>query len=476
MPLALGALFAVAVSISVTAQTAQELYQRGLVQEHSKGDLKQAIELYGQAVQAAGKDRSLAAKALIRKGGLQEKLGATQDAQKTYDELQRGYPEQRTEVATAQKRLKALRRAPSPGSVDRAPLPVEQASDTELAMRLARFLWGDAPDDLLLDAALRGDLHNPRGLNRQVLRMMRDPRSAILVDTFFAKWLSLDRLKKIQPDVPRGRGRSASPPLDRDLLQAMETETRLFLTSQLQEDRDALELWTAPYTYVNGRLAAHYHISGVVGREFKRVDWPDQTRAGLLGQAGVLTALSTTPWQTSPTARGIWVMSRFLGIEAPSPPANIPPLPESVPGRWPLTMRERMTAHRTNPQCASCHAMFDPLGFALENFDPTGRWRTTDNGLPIDASGTFKDGTKFSGPVELRIGLMKYRDVYYANVTQLLLAHALNRRGKPGRVYEYEMPVVNKIVRDASANGYRWSSIIAGITASAPFQAKEIVP
>jgi hypothetical protein len=139
-------------------------------------------------------------------------------------------------------------------------------------------------------------------------------------------------------------------------------------------------------------------------------------------------------------------------------------------------MREQMTAHRSNPQCASCHSIFDPIGFALENFDAIGRWRTTDNGLPIDASGTFTDGTRFSGPVELRLGLLNYRDVYYTNITQLLLAHALNRKGKAGRVYDYESPVVQKIVRDASANGYRWSAIIAGITASAPFQAKEIVP
>jgi len=467
------AVLLVATSISLTAQSAQELYQRGLVQEHAKGDLKQAIALYGQAVQAAGKDRALAAKALMRKAALQEKLGATGDAEKTYAEVTRAYPEQRTEVADAQKRLKALRRAPTPGHSDRAPVPVEQASDTELANRLATFLWGDVPDDLLLDAALRGELHNPRGLNRQVLRMLRDPRSTILVDTFFAKWLSLDRLRKSRANGERGR--SPYPPLDAELISAMETETRYFLRSQLQEDRDAVELWTAPYTYLNERLARHYRIPNVVGKEFRRVSWPESNpRAGLLGQASVLTALSTQS-RTSPTARGMFVVSRYLGVEPPEPPANIPPLVDPPRGR-PVTMRERMIAHRTIPACASCHAMFDPLGFALENFDAVGRWRTSENGLPIDASGTFTDGTRFSGPVELRLGLLKYRDVYYANVTQLLLAHALNRKGKPGRVYEYEMPVVNKIVRDASANGYRWSAIIAGITASAPFQAKEIVP
>jgi hypothetical protein len=398
---------------------------------------------------------------------LQEKLGATEDARKTYDALLRGYPEQRSQVGTAQQRLKALRRTPSHGSIDRAPFPFEQASDMELAVRLAAFLWGAAPDELLLDAAQRGDLHNPRGLNRQVLRMLRDRRSEMLVDTFFAKWLSLDSLKKAQAD------RSLNPRIDSELRRAMETETRLFLISQLEEDRDALELWTARYTYLNQRLARHYGFAGVDGAEFRRVPLPDYSyRAGLLGHAGILTALSAKS-RTSPTKRGIFLMSRYFGFDPPEPPANIPGLVDP-PGSLPSTMRDRMTAHRTNPQCASCHAMFDPIGFALENFDAVGRWRTTDNGLPIDASGTFTDGTKFSGPVELRLGLMKYRDVYYANVTQLLLAHALHR--KLGRVYDYEMPMVDKIVRDASANGYRWSAIIAGITASAPFQAKEIVP
>jgi hypothetical protein len=167
-------------------------------------------------------------------------------------------------------------------------------------------------------------------------------------------------------------------------------------------------------------------------------------------------------------------MNRFFGVDVPEPPANIPGLAEP-PGNTAGTMRERMTAHRTNPRCASCHAMFDPLGLALENFDATGRWRTTDGGLPIDASGTFVDGTRFNGPVELREGLLKRRDVYYANVTQQLLAYALSRK-KAGRVYDYEMPAVRQIVRNASADGYRWSSLMAGIVASGPFQAKEVVP
>jgi hypothetical protein len=459
--LVLGVVLTLVLSLVLVAQSAQELYQRGLVQEHADGNLKRAIELYTQAAQAAGKDRALAARAMIRKAGLQEKLGEPA-AEKTYNELLRAYPEQRTEVAVAQERLKALRRATTL-IADNQVRPIERVPDAELAVRLATFLWNDVPDGQLAEIARRGELDDPGMLKRQVVRMLRDQRSDGLLDNFFAKWLSLDKLKTTRPD----------PQVDRELLEAMGTETRLFVQSQLREDRDAVELWTAPYTFVNERLARHYDLPGISGKNFRRVTRMNPNRAGLLGQASVLTALST-PSRTSPTARGKYVMNRFLGIDVPEPPANIPPLAEP-PAITAGTMRERMTAHRTNPACASCHAMFDPLGFALENFDATGRWRTTDGGLPIDASGTFTDGTRFNGPVELREELLKRRDVYYANVTQQLLAYALSRK-KAGRVYDYEMPAVRQIVHDASADGYRWSSLIAGIAASGPFQAKDVVP
>ena len=463
--LALG-LLVLALPIGLAAQSAQELYQRGLVQEHADGNLKRAIELYAQAAQTAGKDRALAAKALVRMGGSQEKLGADPDAEKTYDELLRVYPEQRAEVVVAQERLKALRRATkltSSNPVRR----VERVPGTELAVRLATFLWNDVPDGQLAELARRGELDDPGVLTRQVVRMLRDRRADGLLDNFFVKWLALDRLKTARPDP------LVFPQVDRELLEAMGTETRLFVQSQLREDRDAVELWTAPYTFVNERLARHYDLPGISGKNFRRVTRLNPNRAGLLGHASLLTALSTAS-RTSPTSRGMYVSSRFLGVDVPPPPANIPPLTER-PGDASGTMRERMTAHRTNPACASCHAMFDPLGFALENFDATGRWRTTDGGLPIDASGTFTDGTRFNGPSELRDGLLKRRDVYYANVTQQLLAYALSRK-KPGRVYDYEMPAVRTIVGTAASEGYRWSSLIAGIAASGPFQAKDVVP
>jgi hypothetical protein len=551
-----------AASIAVAAQSAQELYQRGLVEEHGQGDLPQAIALYTQAAQTAGSDRALAVKALRRLAGAQEKLGREEEAADVYAALVRTYPEQRADVAIAQDRLAALRRktragvaasrtivrgdgrsavrsfvdsycvrchdarsrkggvdleAMSRGAVGEnaalwervarrlrarrdpplgAPRPddaiyasvvssleqaldaaygpnrtlssVERVSDGELAARIAAFLWNGTPDAQLLDAARRGDLHEPAALHQQVLRMLADPRSTALVDSFFAPWLSLDRIKASQP------GSSELPPVDAELLESMDTETRLFLLSQLRDDRDAVEIWTADYTYVNERLARHYGMAGISGKEFRRVTWPNVTRGGLLGQAGPLTALSASG-RTSPTKRGLYVLTRFLGTDAPNPPANVPPLPEQ-PRVSEGTLRARVTAHRTSPACASCHNMFDPLGFALENFDGTGAWRLTDNGLPIDASGAFVDGTRFNGPAELRAGLLKYRAAYYHSMTRQLMAYALNRKDRKGGVYEYEMPAVRKVVRDASAQGYRWSAILAGICASAPFQARNIVP
>jgi mono/diheme cytochrome c family protein len=558
--LRLGVLLMLAVPIGLVAQSAQELYQRGLVQEHANGDLQRAIALYVQAAQTAGRDRALAAKALMRMAGSQEKLGRGAEAASAYAELVRAYPEQRAEAAIAQERLTALRRAtrarPAPGRAtsdvsalarpvlarycatchnvgnragglaldslsgmrvsenpalwekitrrlrarrdppigaprpddptyrsvvseleqtldagyraNRPLLPAERASDRELAGRLATFLWDRAPDAPLLEAAERGDLRDTASLTRHVLRMLGDPKSLSLVDSFFAPWLSLDRLKTVPRDPSR------YPQFDTELLQAMNTETRLFLHSQLREDRDAVELWTADYSYVNERLGRHYGLTGISGQQFRRVTWPSANRAGLLGQAGPLTAFSGGG-RTSPSVRGIFVLTRFLGMDAPPPPANVPPLAEP-PANRSGTIRERLMSHKTNPSCASCHSMFDPLGLALENFDATGGWRTTDGGLPIDASGTFIDGSRFDGPAELRAGLLKYRDAYYTAVTQQLLAYALDRRGKAGRVYDYEMPAVRKIVRDASASGYRWSSILAGIAASTPFQMKDVVP
>lgn len=557
----LGLLMVLALSASVMAQQAQDLYQRGLVQEHAAGRLEEAISLYTQAARATGADRALAARALMRAAGCWEKLGRLTDAARVYADVIRTYPDQRVEAARAQERSGVLnRRLPTtasrppdaePSDVSSATAPMfarycaschnaasraggldlgalddrnvganagawenvlrrlrarrdppagaprppddtyrtvierldqaldaayaskrtangsERADDLELAARLAGLIWNGAPDGALLDDARRGRLRVPTVLNGHVVRLLRDPRSAALVDTFFTDWLGLDRIRAARPDPSLYRQ------VDATLLRAMDTETRLFLASQLRDDRDAVELWTANYTYVDERLARHYGLPGVTGDAFRRVEWPDSTRAGILGQAGPLTALSFAA-RTSPTVRGQFVLARFFGVEAPSPPANVPPLAER-PAK-PATMRDRLREHQVAPSCAGCHVMFDPLGHALEHFDPVGRWRTTDGGLSIDAAGAFIDGTRFDGPAELRSGLLTYRDAYYTGLTQRLLAFALNRTGRAGRVYDYEMPAVRAIVRDAAANGNRWSAILTGVAASAPFQMKQIVP
>jgi tetratricopeptide (TPR) repeat protein len=366
-------------------------------------------------------------------------------------------PDEKTYRSAISRLEQALDSAYTPNS----PLnPADRVSDAEWANRIAALIWGAAPDASLLADARNGRLNDPAALNRQVARMLRDPKSVNLVANFLEPWLSLDTLKKSS--------------IDPELLQAMETEARLFLESQLREDHAASELWTANYTYVDERLARHYGITGLSEKGFQRVTWRDTNRAGILGMSGPL-ATTSSPSRTSPTRRGMYVLSKFLGMDAPAPPANVPPMAET-PATQAQSVRERLTAHKVNPSCASCHATFDAPGLALENFDGLGQWRTTDGGMPVDASGAFVDGTRFNGPAELRAGLLKYSDAYYANITQQLLAHALNRKGRTGRLYDYEMPSVRAIVRAAAAKEYRWSALISGVVTSAPFRMKNVVP
>jgi len=549
----LGLVLSLALSLVLLAQNAQELYQRGLAQEHANGNLNDAIKLYAQAAKIAGKDRALAAKALIRVAVCEEKLGRQTEASDAYAEVVRSYPEQHAEASLAQDGLNRLRRTSSTNSqssqagglkdvsastgplfenyctnchnaTNRAgrldlgsltgknvgedsstwenilrrlrarrdppislPRPddktyrsvisvleqaldnaysansplnlAERVTDVEWATRIAALIWSAAPDASLLEDARNGRLRDPAVLNRHVIRMLRDPKSVSLVTNFLEPWLSLDKLNDASTDP--------------DLLQAMQTEARLFFESQLREDHGVLELWTANYTYLNERLARHYDISGISGNQFQRVMWRDTNRAGLLGMSGVLAATSSGS-RTSPTQRGIYVLRKFLGVDPPAPPANVPALSETPAARE-QSMRDRMAAHKLNPSCANCHGGFDALGLALENFDVLGQWRNTDGGAPIDTSGAFVDGTRFNGPAELRAALLKYNDAYYTNVTQQLLAYALNRKGRAGRLYDYEMPSVRAIVRSAPKD-YRWSSIISGVVRSAPFQMKNLVP
>jgi hypothetical protein len=334
---------------------------------------------------------------------------------------------------------------------------VHRISDVELASRLSFFLWSSIPDDELLAVAERGELGDASVLERQVRRMLADPRSHALVKNFAGQWLFLRNIARIQPDP------AAFPNFDENLRQALEQETELLVDSTLREDRSVVDLLTADYTFVNQRLAEHYGIKGVYGSEFRRVAVNDPNRQGLLGQASILTVTSY-PNRTAPTIRGKWVLEQLLGTPPPPPPPNVPSLKEDASAKT-VTMRQRMEQHRANPACAVCHRIMDPLGFALENFDGLGRWRDSagPGAGPIDSSGVLPDGIKFEGPVGLREVLLRRQELFVETFTDRLLTYALGRG-----VEEYDRPVIRKIVREA--DDHRWSSIILGIVKSAPFQ------
>jgi Protein of unknown function (DUF1592)/Protein of unknown function (DUF1588)/Protein of unknown function (DUF1587)/Protein of unknown function (DUF1585)/Protein of unknown function (DUF1595) len=334
---------------------------------------------------------------------------------------------------------------------------VHRISDVELASRLSFFLWSSIPDDELLAVAERGELGDASVLERQVRRMLADPRSHPLVKNFAGQWLFLRNIARIQPDP------AAFPYFDENLRQALEQETELLVDSTLREDRSIIDLLTADYTFVNQRLAEHYGIKGVYGSEFRRVAVKDPNRQGLLGQASILTVTSY-PNRTAPTIRGKWVLEQLLGTPPPPPPPNVPSLKEDASAKT-VTMRQRMEQHRANPACAVCHRIMDPLGFALENFDGLGRWRDSagPGSGPIDSSGVLPDGTRFEGPAGLREVLLSRRELFVETFTERLLTYALGRG-----VEEYDHPVIRKIVREADDR--RWSSIILGIVKSTPFQ------
>jgi hypothetical protein len=340
-----------------------------------------------------------------------------------------------------------------------APGSVHRVSDTELASRLSFFLWSSVPDDELLSAAESGRLSDKSVLQAQVRRMLADPRSQELVKNFSGQYLFLRNIERISPDP------STLPNFDENLRQSLAKETELVVGSTLREDRSVADLLKTDYTFLNQRLAEHYGIPGIYGSEFRRVALTDPNRFGLLGQASVLTVTSY-PNRTAPTIRGKWVLLQILGTPPPPPPPNVPSLKNDETTKN-LTMRQRMELHRSNPTCAACHKMMDPLGFALENFDGLGQWR--DNmgpGTPqIDSSGVLPDGTKFNGPAGLREVLVSKQDMFVENFTEQLLTYALGRG-----VEEYDRPVLRHITREAASDNYRWSSIILGIVNSTPFQ------
>ncbi len=337
-------------------------------------------------------------------------------------------------------------------------------SDTELASRLSFFLWSSIPDDELLDLAERGRLGEPVVLRQQVQRMLADSRSGAFVTNFPGQWLLLRNLPSYNPDP------EVFPYFDDNLRTALQRETELFFESLVREDRPIADLLGADYTFVNERLAVHYGIPDVYGSRFRRVHLTDENRRGLLGHASVLTATSYAN-RTAPTLRGKWILDNILGAPPPAAPPDIPELEDNASGDKVLSMRERMEEHRANPACASCHNQMDPLGFALENFDGIGGWRTSDGGSTIDPSGVLPDGSEFENPAELRQVLLAKSDQFVATVTERLLTYALGRE-----LEYYDAPAVRTIMREGAPDDYRWSSIILSIVRSVPFQMRRSEP
>jgi mono/diheme cytochrome c family protein len=341
-----------------------------------------------------------------------------------------------------------------------APDAPYRISDVELASRLSFFLWSSIPDDELLAVAEKNTLHDSVVLDRQVKRMLADPRSNALTSDFAGQWLQVRNVSGFRP----------SPELlfhfDDNLREAFARETELFFESIIRENRSVVDMLDADYTFVNERLARHYGIPGVIGERFRRVSLPaDSVRRGLLGKASILTGTSRAN-RTSPVIRGKWILENILGTPPPPPPPNVPELKEERNPAKILPMREQMSRHRANPACASCHAQMDELGLALENFDAIGEWRDRDAaGAPIDASARLPDGSTFKGPTELRTVLLKHSDAFLTTLTEKLLTYALGRG-----LEAFDAPAVRGIKREAARSNYTFASLVHGIVTSTPFQ------
>jgi hypothetical protein len=325
-------------------------------------------------------------------------------------------------------------------------------SDLELASRLSFFLWSSIPDDELLGLAVKGKLHEPAVLTQQTRRMLADRRSQALVTNFAGQWLALREVKHAPAQVAG------------NLRQSFRQQTELLFESILREDRSLLTLLNADYTYVDDRLAKHYGIPNVYGSQFRRVAITDDNRRGLLGQGSFLLVTSVAD-RTSPVARGKWILENLLGTPAPVPPPNVPPLDEEKAKSKSASLRQMMEEHRSNPACAACHKIMDPIGFTLENFDLNGKWRTTEGKTPIDASSELVDGTRLSGPASLREAILSRSDIFVTTATEKLLTYAVGRAAR-----YYDMPTVRSIVRDAGRDDYHFSKFISGIVQSDAFQ------
>jgi hypothetical protein len=347
---------------------------------------------------------------------------------------------------------------------DAAPASTYRISDLELASRLSFFLWSSIPDDELLNAAIAGKLKQPDVLEKQVRRMMADTRSESLVTNFAAQWLFLRDVEVKEPDLFLFRE------FDEGLRKSFERETELFLDSILRENRSVKDLLTANYTFLNERLAEHYGIPNIRGSQFRRVTFPEGSqRGGLLGQGSVLT-LTSYSTRTSPVLRGKYVLENLLASPPPPPPPNVPSLKtEGNKSGEQLSLREAMVQHRAQPACANCHARMDPIGFAMENFDAVGRWRDQDAGKPIDVSSKLADGTVVDGVAGVRNLVLRDPQRFAGAVAEKLLMYATGRN-----VQYFDAPAIRRIVRNASANDYKFSDLVLGITQSVPFQTRRV--
>ncbi len=341
---------------------------------------------------------------------------------------------------------------------------VHRITPFDLASRLSFFLLGHPPDDELLRLAEKGALADPKTLDTQVRRLLAEPRASSLVTNFAFQWLKMRGLDEVEPDA------IVFPNFDDGLREGFRKELAMFVESIIREDRSVLDLLSADYTFVNERLALHYGIANVRGDQFRRVTLADQNRWGLLGKGGVLLSTSYAN-RTAPVIRGAWILENVLGTPPAAPPPDVEAFQENKDGEKAKTIRAIMEQHRSKPTCNACHGVMDPLGFALENFDAIGEWRSQDRwaGIPIDASGELIDGTKVSGPVDLRRALLKRSPQFVQTFTEKLMMYALGRS-----VEYYDMPTVRQIVRDAARDNYRFSSLVKGVVKSAPFQMRKV--
>ena len=346
--------------------------------------------------------------------------------------------------------------------VDARPGLVYPLTHLDLASRLSWFLWKSLPDDPLRTAA-GGGLDDPAVLVAETRRMLADPKASRWIDDFAEQWLTVRNIQAHQPN------HDLFPQFDDTLRNAMATETALFFRSQVREDRSVLDLLRADYTFLNGPLARHYGVPNVYGSHFRRVAVTDPARRGLLGQGSILTVTSYAN-RTSVVLRGKWVLETLLGAPPPPPPPpDVPDLEENARGEAPKSLRERMERHRASPVCANGHATMDPVGFALENFDATGRWRDTDADAAIDAATTLADGGTIDGPEGLQQYLLSRRDELLRTVAEKLLSYALGRS-----LEYYDAPAVRRIVREAARDDYRWSSFVLGVVRSVPFRMRRV--